>query len=211
MRVLLRTIFLLTTLGVAAALMIACGDDDPVTTGKDCPSCAQPLTQKKNVLTNIELAYNYRRTDVYDSLLDNNFAFSYTDGDFGGGGTLVQWGRDEETSIHDRIFNDSSVASFSLNLDLDAVTWAESPSLGAPAETWYATTVFYNYTFKRGDTTYIPLAGSKVMFTVRNAGTDAAPHWQLVDMKDLGGPTVEMSSAGLTEANSWGQIKALYR
>jgi hypothetical protein len=210
MKVSLRSILLLATVGVVAALTIACSDDDPVTTGKDCSSCVQPLTQKSNVLIDIEVAYNQRRADLYDALLDADFTFSYTDGDVGGG-TPVQWDRATEADIHSRLLDKNASESLLLDLDLDAVTWTASAALGAPAETWYTTTVLYRYTFDLGTTTYITGGGSKATFTVRNAGTDAAPHWQLVEMEDLGFPIGEMSSASLTQPSTWGRFKALYR
>ncbi len=57
-----------------------------------------------------------------------------------------------------------------------------------PDETWYTTTVFYNFQIDVDpDTQYQPAANSKAQFTVRNIGSDAAPQWRLVEFRDLGG------------------------
>ena len=84
----------------------------------------------------------------------------------------------------------SSETPTKIDMDLsweDGVQWLEQVS---GTETWYYTTVFYHFTIKIGDTTYIPNTGAKAQFTVRNA---AAPgekeHWQLVEFRDLGAPS----------------------
>jgi hypothetical protein len=205
MRVSLRTIFLLTALGIVAALTIAC-DDDPVK--PPVGDSIQNLTHKTDVLNNIEYAYNKRQTNVYDALLDDAFTFFYTDAGLGGGGTPVQWGRDVEVTTTAGLLG----AASSIDLDIDwedGVTWSVVP---AGTESWYITTVFYHYTIKIGDTTYIPNSGAKAQFTVRNAGTTEEPHWKLVEFRDLGGPSlVSAPERTSTQAVTWGQVKALYR
>jgi hypothetical protein len=143
-----------------------------------------PLTSKSAVLNNIEYAYNKRDLTTYQDLLDNNFTFFYTESD-ANGTTPVQWGSADEITTTHGIFDHAS----SIDMDLvweDGVQWSEQIS---GSETWYYTTVFYHFTIKIDDTTFIPNAGSKAQFTVRNAGTAAAPHWQLVEFRDLGGPS----------------------
>jgi hypothetical protein len=191
---------------LAAALVLACGDD-PVKPPVACSSCSQNLTHKTDVLSNIEYAYNRQQTNVYDALLDDAFTFFYTEGDVGGG-TVVQWGRDVESSATAGLLG----AASSIDLDItweDGVTWIEVP---AGAETWYSTTVFYHFLFKIGDTIYIPNSGAKAEFTVRNTGTDEKPHWMLVEFTDLGGPSlVSVLERTSTSSTSWGKVKALYR
>src|SRR5262249_50261314 len=78
-------------------------------------------------------------------------------------------------------------------------------------ETWYATTVFYHFTIKIGNTTYIPNAGSKMIFTVRNAGTAEDPKWKLVELRDLGGASLlSATGAASTEPTTYGAMKARY-
>jgi hypothetical protein len=149
------------------------------------------LSNKSDVLNNIEYAYNKRNVPTYDELLDANFTFFYTDGDLGGGsgGTPVQWGRPDELTTTSGLFAATTSMDMSLEWkDADGnpnVQWSESIS---GTETWYTTTVFYHFTIKIGNTTYIPNSGSKAQFTVRNAGTAEKPKWQLVEFRDLGAP-----------------------
>jgi hypothetical protein len=178
----------------AGLILFAVSCDDH---GVDCTSCkcnpalcphppaVQDLSHKTDVLNNIEYAYNKRQTNVYDALLDDAFTFFYTDSDVVGGGTPVQWGRPDELATTSGVL--SAASSIDLALDWrDGVTWSEQE---AGIETWYFTTVFYHFTIKIGDTTYIPNAGAKAQFTVRNAGTAEQPHWKLVEFRDLGGPS----------------------
>jgi hypothetical protein len=164
---------------------VSCGDDDPVKPPVGGGAGIQDLTQKTDVLNNIEYAYNKRRGDVYDALLDDAFTFFYTEGDYGGGGTPVQWGRADEMTATAGLLGAASKIDLAIDWE-DGVTWSEE---AAGTETWYYTTVFYHFTIKIGDTTYIPNSGSKAQFTVRNAGTTEEPHWKLVEFRDLGGPS----------------------
>jgi hypothetical protein len=48
--------------------------------------------------------------------------------------------------------------------------------------------VFYEFKFDmEPDDTYIAVPGARAQFTVRNTGTEDAPLWKLVEMRDLGG------------------------
>jgi hypothetical protein len=150
------------------------------------PQVELDLSHKTDVLNNIEYAYNKRKPAVYDKLLDLDFTFFYTEGDIGGSGTPVQWGRDVEGPATTGLLGDAAKIDMDLTWE-DGVQWLEQVS---GTETWYYTTVFYHFTIKIGETTYIPNSGAKAQFTVRNS---AAPgekeHWMLVEFRDLGGPS----------------------
>jgi hypothetical protein len=159
---------------------VSCGSDDTVTPVHPIPpSQIRDLTHKTDVLNNIEYAYNKRRPDVYDALLDNNFTFSYTDV---GGGAPVQWGRAVESTTTAALLGDASMIDLNISWE-DRVTWLEEP---VGSESWFSTNLFYYYTIKIGATTYIPSSGTKAKFTVRDTGTAEKPHWQLVELTDLG-------------------------
>jgi len=200
-----RTILLLA-LAVGTMFAVGCGGDDAVS----LPVRPNPPVQRKldlshrtDVLNNIEYAYNKKDASTYQELLDPNFTFFYSEG----GQTPVQWGFQDEIKTTQGIFG----AAISISMDLaweDGVTWGEQV---AGSETWYTTTVYYRFTIKIGDTTYIPDQGSRAQFTVRNAGTDEKPTWHLVEFRDLGAPSLAASRASSTEPSSWGKVKALYR
>jgi hypothetical protein len=161
-------------------LAVSCGDDGPVDPPYGpIPPVIRDLTHKTDVLNNIEYAYNKRRPDVYNALLDDNFTFSYTDV---GGGAPVQWGRDVESTTTAALLGDASKIDMDIAWE-DGVMWNEQPT---GSEIWFFTTVFYHYTIKIGATTYIPSSGAKARFTVRNDGTAEKLHWKLVEFSDLG-------------------------
>jgi hypothetical protein len=181
----------ITSLGCAALLLAALSscifDPAPKGDGPPPPSkyrLIEPRVNKSDVLNNIEFAYNKKQIDPYDRLLDDNFNFFYTDTD-GGNSTPVQWGRDVEKPATQKVFENATTVDLTLDYH-DGVTWSQQIS---GSETWYYTTVFYHFTIKIGDTTFIPNAGAKAQFTVRNAGTAENPDWKLVEFRDLGGPS----------------------
>jgi hypothetical protein len=198
----------------AAVLMTACVyiDTPPVPVARPHAQTFQNLTHKSDVLNNFELAHIGRDTSHYDALLDDNFTFFYTDVNLGtNNSTPVQWGRDTDIQTTHALF--AAASKIDMDVDFhDGVTWSEVPS---GAENWYAATMFYHFEIKIGDTTYIPNAGAKMLFTVRNAGTAEAPHWKLVELRDLGGPSVFSTkgpaSGASTEPTTYGKVKALYR
>jgi hypothetical protein len=205
-------------LGLAALLVAALSSCifDP-SSSKPTPTppkvyVEKDLSNKSDVLNNIEFAYNKRRVDAYDRLLDDNFTFFYTEGDVGGGGTPVQWGRPDEVTTTSGLL----AAADKIDMSIDwkdaygksKVAWSEEVS---GSETWYYTTVLYHFTIKIGDTTYIPNIGSKAQFTVRNAGTTEKPKWKLVEFRDLGGPSLMNATSTATDPSTWGAVKAKYR
>jgi hypothetical protein len=201
-----RKVVVLVVLAIGTALALSCGDDSTAPTGRESPPLV-PVFHKSDVLKNIEYAYHKRAMQTYDALLDENFTFFYGDS-----GTPVQWGRSDEITTTSGLI----AAASSIDLSLDwkdaygnsTVTWTEQIS---GTETWYYTTVYYHFTIKIGDTTYIPNAGSKAQFTVRNAGTTDKQVWKLIEFRDLGGPSVLSATSAATKPTTWGGLKALYR
>ena len=198
---------------VGLVAFVACGDDDPVDNGDPSPEYAN-LSQKQHVLNNIELAYNRRNIEKYDELLDENFTFFLSAGDVGGG-LPAQWDRAVEVSANMHLFTSDEGYPRCTDIEMDVqwedgVTWAEVPAFGG--ETWYTTTVFYSFEFKMDPNyTWLSNPGAKAQFTVRNAGTEEAPRWQLVEMHDLGDPELVAGTASGTQQITWGEIKAMYR
>ena len=90
------------------------------------------------------------------------------------------------------------------------MTWVEVTPPNSD-ETWYTATLYMDFKVDvEGDLTYISNPGTKAQFTVRNAGTDLAPHWQLVEMRDLGAPSGPSITSMSTEPATWGSVKASY-
>jgi hypothetical protein len=204
---------LLPALVLAAAFSFSCGDNS---TSPTPPNTARflNLSQKANVLHNFELAHNKRNPNEYAGLLDDNFTFFYTEGDPGGAATPVQWGRADDIAVTTSLFASADKLNFDLS-DPNGVAWIETPASGG-TETWYTATMYYTFTVKLNDTTYIPPAGSKMALTVRNAGTVAKPQWMLIELRDLGAfsqlnQSVVSEGCRECDATSYGTVKAKFR
>jgi len=216
----MRAFTLVAALIVAVAMSLACGSGDNPAVGLPLPrSSLQNLTQKEHVLNNIELAYNQRNVEWYHGVLDQNFTFILAPGDVGGG-VPTSWGRATELDLHTRLFDKNYTAlpcqSIKMDLNLDSVQWTEFTPQSAPSETWYLTTIYYNFTFEIAPNTYINDTGTKATFTVRDAGPSGnyAHHWQLVEMRDLGPQNNLMASRvalASTQPSDIGRVKGMYR
>ena len=70
----------------------------------------------------------------------------------------------------------------------DGISWIAINPESAPTETWYQTTLYYDFKFEISPNTYIPITGARAVFTVRDVGKfeDKDHHWQLVEFRDLG-------------------------
>jgi len=150
------------------------------------------LTHREDVFNNIEVAYNKRNINYYNGLLDANFAFFLSTGDVNNG-LPVSWNRADEIDVNTKLFdaNNTVLPCQSIRMDIraeDGISWVEIVPESAPTETWYQTTLYYDFKFEISPNTYIPLTGAKAVFTVRDAGPyqQYAHHWQLVEFRDLG-------------------------
>lgn len=198
------------------ALLPAC-DDDPVSPPVDDSPTFMALTTREAVLNNFELAWNQRRADKIDELLDADYAFYFATSDVGGE-IPTSWDRAADLASTSALFNSNTVppsrgpicTSVRVDLNLAGVTWVEVPGPAAlGGEVWYTTTVFYSYTFEMApDMTFIAQNGARATFTVRPVGGE----WRLVEWSDLGSSIATTSNDEVSEQEStWGGIKALYR
>ena len=178
-----------------------------------------PLTSKSAVLDNLESAWNQRFPDQVDELLDDNFAFYFSPGDVGGN-IPEQWDRATELATSTALFISNTTPTtgpvcISVQVDIQSTNpqWIAVVPEVAPEETWYTTTLVYSFTFEMDPgQTYSSAQGAKAQFTVRNAGTDGAPDWRLVEWRDLGGlATFRIHQTASSRTATWGAIKALYR
>ena len=181
---------------VSSCILDPAQGDDP--TPPPTNQTVQDLTQKSHVLNNIEVAYNKRNPEVYDALLDQNFTFFFFSGDVGGE-IPAQWGRVDELAATTDLFLSNKQTptppspvcrSVRMDIHFDQVQWLEVIPEQFPDETWYSTTLVYEFVFEmEPDNTYQSKPGSKAQFTVRNVPQDGKDHWQLVEFRDLGNGT----------------------
>ena len=212
---------LFAALMVAVVALVACGDDDPTGPVPNQPADFKNLTEKSHVLNNIEVAYNRRNIQRYEQLLDQDFTFFLSTGDVGGG-LPSQWDRSTDITANTNLFavdppdDIPRCKNIEMNVEWEddsgnsKVTWVEITTPGG--EKRYTTLVYYNFRFDvEPDMSYPNNPGAKVQFTMRNAGTDEAPQWKLVEMRDLGDPELVVRTSSGTESSTWGGIKAMYR
>jgi hypothetical protein len=203
----------------AVLFALACGDD--TTEPKKCQDCEWPdPNTRANVLQTIELSYNKRNIQRYAAILDDDFIMYFASADVAAGKTPTQWGRQEEIDAARHMFDpayddpdQSSPRVLKLFLDVqweDGVVWQEVHPESAPEETWYAGTVYYNIQLDvEPDNHLINSSGTKAQFTLRNAGTNETPRWQVVEMRDLSNVSVPAQSNGPLGL-TWGQIKVMF-
>jgi hypothetical protein len=195
---------LLTVLVALVALTASC-IFDPKTDPGDTPPPADPwpkLTTREAVLYTLQRSYNERKIDHYEAILDQGFNFFLSDGDVNNG-LPVQWDRGTEVGATRNLFSKTKVGDLPLvkSIEMDVqyengvLQWIQVIPASAPDEVWYTGTAFYLFQITveepgaTEDKLYIPYPLSKAQFTVRNAGTDAEPKWQLVEFRDLGAGT----------------------
>jgi hypothetical protein len=211
----------LAILGVTlvACALVACSDS--TTPHPSPPPVFKSLTTRSDVLFNTQLAYNKRDITQYEKLLDDNFTFFPTPGDVKGG-LPDHWERAEKVLYNSRLFDENYPGPHRCKkIDMDlafetGVTWTATAAPPAfSGETWYSTTVYYDFNIDvEPDTQYQPNAGSSMEITARNAGSSDAPQWRLVEMRDLTPPPPLAAQAVPTAAvipATLGKIKSLYQ
>lgn len=191
----LKRNILLCALAILVASVSACifsPDEKPPVEKPKPVQNIQDLTQREHVFNNIEVAYNKRNINYYQGVLDPNFTFFLSTGDVNNG-LPVSWNRPDEIDVNTKLFdqNNTTLPCQSIYMDIrteDGISWIEVIPESAPTETWYQTTLYYDFKFEISPNTYIPLTGAKAVFTVRDAGPygEYAHHWQLVEFRDLG-------------------------
>lgn len=214
-----RSLILVLLFVVGLAATLACEDDPVEQIILHCFDCPIDPTTREAVLYNIEKAHEKRLLDWYEEVLDPNFTFFLSNSDVGGG-LPVSWGRSDEITANTNLFSNSPPAQYPrckrIQIDIQwegGVVWTEVIPESAPDETWYTTILDYDFKIDvEPDMTYINDPGAKAQFTVRNAGTEDAPQWRLVEMRDLGDDSsVVQGGVASTVSTTWGSVKAIYR
>ncbi len=204
-------------LALVALSALAC-DEDPVAPPE--PRIRIPvLNERWMVLNNFEYAWSKRNINVYDDLLDREFVFYFASGDVTAG-LPEQLNRVEELTIASYLMDPGFAGPYrclsahvDLVFDKDTITWTETIPASHPDETWYTTTVFYNFVLEfEGDITLIPRDGAKAQWTVRNVPKNGHDRWMLVEWRDLGAPppVFQQRTTNAVDEVTFGLVKGLY-
>jgi hypothetical protein len=224
----MKSLLALLLLCIGLAIFAAC-EEEPTSVCIDCceGDCPVPgfanLSERWHVLNNIEWAYTKRYLQRYDEVLDDDFVFFLSAGDVGGG-LPDSWDRSTEVQANQNLFSTAQPPAplkrclgIRMNIQWENskgepdLAWIELTPPGS-SETWYTTTANYDFNIDvEGDLTYINNPGATMEFTVRNAGTEDAPLWRLVQMRDLGSERRVAGSSAITEQKTWSGVKAMYR
>ncbi|HET6348639.1 MAG TPA: hypothetical protein VFH88_06100 [Candidatus Krumholzibacteria bacterium] len=193
----LKRVLLIGVLVVLAGASASCIFDPPKTDKGGPPPTTYTfydLSKEWHVLANIESAYNARKIEKYDQLLDDNFTFFLYHGDVGGE-IPASWDRATEVLYNTRLFDKSyptnTCKSISMDLQFDPnnISWVDvvPDQSKYPGETWKTAVIYYAFRFDvLPDTQYESVAGARGQFTIRNIGTAEKPQWRLVEFSDLG-------------------------
>jgi len=199
---------------VAAFFVIAgCGEDDPARPEPTPKVQFKDLSQKDDVLFNLELAYNERHLAEYDKLLDGDFLFYFADYDVAWRGAPEHWDRDREVLFTSLIFDPGlpggvRVVSVDLQLEYPDTNWSqEAAPPSHEGETWFSQIVPYELKATTADDWEFHSQDQSIEVTIR--WDESAGHWRIVTMRD----GISLLSAQLApslgfEPVYWGSLKA---
>jgi len=164
--------------------------------GDPPPVPYKDLTQRDDVLFNLQKAYNERNLDRYDELLDADFVFFFSNTDYPETVPYDQWGRAAELGANRNMFDPTfsrpplePVSDIDLQLTYapGEDKWVEvtpPDPVKYPDEVWYEKIVTYSINIKAGSTDFV---GNNIQasFTVRLAtGEDSREYWRIVIWRD---------------------------
>jgi hypothetical protein len=210
----MRHILIVLACAFLAAVVTSC-DEDRVTPPPSSTDEYKNLSEKDDILYNLELSYNKRRFDKYEELLDADFIFYFAEVDYNNpNGTPEQWGRVEEVGANSRLLSpstpgDNKVVSIDLKLEYITDSWTEEPANAVhPDEPWYVMTFGYDLVSVTAADWQFKALDRSGEITVRWDADKGK--WQIRLWKDEdGGPQMFRSSAAIEET-TWGGIKSLY-
>jgi hypothetical protein len=200
---------------VIAFVAIAGCDGDPARPKKKAvPSGYNNLTEKVDVLHNLQQAMNDMNVARYVEVLDpDQFTFFFSPGDVGGS-VPESWGFSADSVCATHMLGggggvtNNAILDISLELvDFENATWVEFNPIDYPG--WFEATVIYAFHMEtEQDRTYITSGVPRAQIRIKQ---DGGGKWRIVQWNDIAYQRAALSSgpAG-TEESSWGGVKALY-
>ncbi|MEJ2720198.1 MAG: hypothetical protein P8181_03530 [bacterium] len=184
----------------------------------DDASIFADLSDKDDVLHNLEWSYNLRNLLQFNKLIDDDFVFFFSLADFSQGLTPEMWDRSAELAATSHLFDPSfppdPVISIDLTLTYPPDDWTAVIPPGHPGETWYQKPVMYNFVVQTASMTYMAV-NTEMTVTIRFTDAVADSTWRMVtwfDETDLQGTARGDGPSGspIVDAVTWGRLKALY-
>ena len=197
----------------AGIFAYGCSEDDPVKPTPPQEVQFRDLTQKDQVLFNLQLSYNERRYDEYCKLLDESFRFYFADYDVRWRGAPEYWDRNKEIHFTSLILDpvmpgDNLIISIKLKLAYPDTNWSEEAAPQSHVgETWYNQVVPYELRVKTADDWEFRSEDQSIQITIR--WDETLGHWRVVRMRDGANLTSTQLAPSLGfEPTYWGTLKA---
>lgn len=188
-----RTVLYITSLVVVAGLTASCIFDPEKTPGGEDtkpPPSYKDLTEKDDVLFNLQLLYPQTDATEYNRVLDDDLIFFFSEVDIGEGIPFTEFQKEDEIRALRNMGDETRpdrVLSINLRLSYSAGEWtAFIPGDQKYAgETWYKKAVVYNMTVQaEPNMTYIS-ANIKAQFTIREGeDQDGSKIWRVIRWRD---------------------------
>lgn len=193
-----------------------------------CRDCRyRELTERDEVLSNLEAACNERNIERYNELLDNDFVFHFSIADVENGSVQVSsWGRAAEIASARNMFDPNfskpgvnPVSDIELRLVYAAGDDPWTPITPSdperyPGETWYEKVVTYYLTVTAGDMQFICM-DVNASFVVRWASVGDKQYWRIVVWRDdtgtrLGWLPGSQQPTAVVPILTWGRVKDVF-
>lgn len=188
-----RSLLNIAILMVVAALTTSCIFDPEKTPGeteKKPPPSYKALTEKDDVLFNLQLLYPQLDSDEYRRVLDDDMIFFFSDTDIANGVPFTQFNKEDEIRTMQHMKDPSrsdAVLSINLTLSYSEGEWTAivPTDVKYEGETWYQKTVVYNMTVQaEPNMTYVS-TDIKAQFTIREGqDQDGSNIWRIIRWRD---------------------------
>jgi hypothetical protein len=182
----------------------------------------RPRTSPQNLLHNLLKAYQYREIAEVESLLADDFAFYFSDGDTSRPGIPESWDRIREIDAHEGMFDREFVQSLSMEFAVDSIVPDPEYANGEDS-VWVAGVNYLDldlFGIPRSHPgeppQYYKVEDSRAQFWFRRSSriepTTGEPIWTIIKCKET--TTTNWLLRPLrpcpAESTSWGVIKVLF-
>jgi hypothetical protein len=177
---------------------------------------SKDLTEKDDVLYNLEMSYIMRNIHQFRRLLDDDFVFFFSEADFNSGDIPISWEKPSEITATTNLFNPNlpgalRATKIDLRLTYPKGSWTEMPQ--GDDETWYSKEVVYNISVPTVSGIDYRGINLKAQFLIRQVEGGGKQTWQIALWRDIGDDrrSFDVSASSMVQEYTWGGIKGLYK